>query len=355
MLKIEILEEHIDVYDITVEKNENFYANGILVHNCQEVILPVQPLSDLSDSAGEIAQCVLGAVNWGKIKKTTDFEKPCTLIVRALDALIDYQTYPVLAGELATKNRRPLGVGLINLAYWMAKNGMTYTSPNLELIDEYMEAQTFYLTKASIDLAKEYGPCPLYQQTKYAKGIFLKDTYKRAVDELVPHNPKMNWEALKADVLDYGIRNSSLSALMPSESSSQVSNATNGIEPPRALVSIKQSKDGVLKQVVPEIKRLKNKYELLWDQKSPRGYLSIMAVIQKWVDQSISTNTSYNPKFYPDEKIPMSVMLEDLLLCYKWGIKTLYYFGTNDGAGEVEEKELEKGEVDDEICESCAI
>ena len=323
---------------------------------CAEITLPTKPLNDLNDAEGEISLCTLSAINWGKIKKPSDFEKPCTLAVRALDALLDYQSYPVVAAYLSTMNRRPLGVGIINLAYWMAKNDMTYTNPNLDMIDEYAEAWSYYLIKASIDLANETKSCTKSNETKYGHGLFPIDTYKKEVDELTSRKPSMGWQALRDKALITGIRNSTLMALMPAETSAQVSNSTNGIEPPRALVSVKGSKDGVLKQVVPEVKRLRNKYELLWDQESPEGYIKIMAVLQKWIDQSISTNTSYNPKFYPDEKIPLSEMLKHILMCYKYGIKTLYYNNTNDGAGEIKvEDTLARGELDEEDCTSCKI
>ena len=322
---------------------------------CQEITLPTTPLKDINDESGEISLCTLAAINWGKIRKPSDFEKPCTLAVRALDALLDYQSYPVRAAEVGTRNRRPLGVGIINFAYWLARNGSTYTSPNLDLVHEYAEAWSYYLIKASVDLAQEYGPCPKSSDTLYSEGIMPIDTYKKDVDELVAPTYRMDWNALRKRATMFDIRNSTLMALMPAETSAQISNSTNGIEPPRALVSIKQSKDGVLKQVVPEINRLKNKYELLWDQKSPEGYIKIMAVLQKFIDQSISTNTSYNPKFYSEGKIPMSKMLGHLLMMYKYGIKTGYYFNTNDGAGEIEVNDLQPGQTDDEDCDSCKI
>jgi ribonucleoside-diphosphate reductase alpha chain len=353
MLKIEHLEYTEDVYDITVEKNKNFYANGILVHNC-EINLPTKPLKDINDADGEISLCTLAAINWGKIKKPSDFEKPCTLAVRALDALLDYQSYPVTAAYLGTMARRPLGVGIINFAYWLARNDTNYTNPNLGLVHEYAEAWSYYLIKASVDLAKESFAPSKSNQTKYHHGIMPIDTYKKELDELVEPKYNMNWEALRADVLDYGIRNSTLMALMPAETSAQISNSTNGIEPPRALVSVKQSKDGVLKQVVPGIRNLKNKYELLWDQKSPVGYLKIMAVLQKFIDQGISVNTSYNPRHYEDEKIPMSEMIGHLLMFYKYGGKQLYYFNTNDNSGD-SDAPLALGEVNEEDCDSCKI
>ena len=327
---------------------------------CCEINLPTKPLNNIDDPAGEISLCTLAAINWGAIKDPSDFERPAELLVRALDQLLDYQDYPVLAAELSTMNRRPLGVGIINFAYWMAKNGMTYTDPDLEMIDEWAEAWSYYLIKASNTVAKESGHCKKNYETKYSLGITPQDTYKKEVDELVPHNPKMDWKQLSADLREHGIRNSTLMALMPSETSSQISNATNGIEPPRALVSIKQSKDGVLKQVVPAIHHLKNKYELLWDQKSPQGYLQICAVLQKYVDQGISVNTSYNPAFYEDEKIPMSTLLQDIISFYKYGGKQLYYFNTYDGAtDEVEEPAhpyvMRDEPLDDEECESCVL
>jgi ribonucleoside-diphosphate reductase alpha chain len=323
---------------------------------CCEITLPTTPLKDIHDESGEISLCTLAAINWGKIRKPADFEKPCTLAVRALDALLDYQDYPVRAAAIGTRNRRPLGIGIINFAYWLARNDTNYSDPNLELVHEYAEAWSYYLIKASVDLAEEVGACPLDHQTKYAYGTMPIDTYKKDVDELVAPNYKMPWSVLSSRALSSGIRNSTLMALMPSETSAQISNSTNGIEPPRALISIKQSKDGVLKQVVPELKRLKNKYELLWDQKSPEGYLKIMAVLQKFIDQAISVNTSYNPRHYEDEKIPMSEMIRHILMHYKYGGKTLYYFNTFDGAGEIEEtKPLAHGQLDDEDCDSCKI
>ena len=326
---------------------------------CCEINLPTKPLSDFNDPDGEIALCTLSAINWGNIKKPEDFEKPCELAVRGLDALLTYQNYPVKSAENSTMKRRPLGVGIINLAYWMAKNDMTYTNPNLEMIDEYTEAWSYYLIKASADLAKEQGACPGTDETKYGDGLTPNQTYKQEVDELVPHTERMPWESLREQLKKTGIRNSTLMALMPAETSAQISNSTNGIEPPRAYVSVKQSKHGVLKQVVPEYRNLKNKYELLWNQASPEGYLKIMAVMQKYIDQGISVNTSYNPSFYEDEKIPMSIMLQHLLMFYKYGGKQLYYFNTNDGQGEIDvgkmDQPLEDIAEDEEACDSCTI
>jgi len=326
---------------------------------CCEIDLPTTPLNDLNDPDGEIALCTLSAINWGLIKNPGDFEKPCTLAVRGLDSLLSYQEYPVKAAKNATIKRRPLGVGIINLAYFLARNDTNYTNPNLNLIDEYAEAWSYYLIKASADLAVEYGACPGNDETLYGGGITPNQTYKKDVDELMPHKERLNWKSLREQLKKTGIRNSTLMALMPAETSAQISNSTNGIEPPRSYVSVKQSKDGVLKQVVPGFPYYKNKYELLWDQESPEGYIKIMAVLQKYIDQGISVNTSYNPQFFKDEKIPMSIMLKHLIMCYKYGIKQLYYFNTYDGAGDDSEEKTPEAEenstTDQEDCESCVI
>ena len=325
---------------------------------CCEIDLPTKPLNDINDPDGEISLCTLAAINWGKIRDPADFERPCTLAVRALDELLDYQDYPVLAAKNSTMARRPLGVGIINLAYWLARNDLSYQNidhDGLSKLHAFAEAWSYYLIKASVYLAEEKGACPKSNETKYSQGAFPIHTYKRELDEIVSPQYRMDWAALGDKVKLHGIRNSTLMALMPSETSAQISNATNGIEPPRSLVSVKQSKDGVLKQVVPEVRKLKKKYDLLWDQQSPEGYLKICGVLQKFIDQGISVNTSYNPKFYEDEKIPMSDMIGHLLMFYKYGGKQLYYFNTNDGAGEYEEAPLAAGVIEDEDCESCKI
>lgn len=337
---------------------------------CAEIDLPTKPLHDINDPDGEISLCTLSAINWGNVRSPRDFERACTLAVRGLDALLSYQNYPILAAQLSTEKRRPLGVGIINFAYFMAKNDLTYqdiTPEGLSLIDEYAEAWSYYLIKASADLAAEMGAPSGNMETKYGHGITPNMTYKSDLDELVKHKERMPWKSLRNQLKKTGIRNSTLMALMPSETSAQVANATNGIEPPRSLISVKQSKHGVLKQVVPEYKRLKNKYDLLWDQKSPVGYLKIMAVLQKYIDQGISINTSYNPIFSENEKISMSEMLQHVLMFYKYGGKQLYYFNTYDGQGEVDvdkmmqETPIERSEFEgsdaeyDDYCESCTI
>ena len=316
---------------------------------CSEIDLPTKPLNDFNDEEGEIALCSLSAINWGSFKKPEDMERACNLAVRGLDSLLSYQDYPVKAAQIATENRRPLGVGIINLAYFLAKHGVGYNDKEgLELVDTWAQHWSYYLIKASNELAQEVGACPLNSETKYGDGILPIDTYKKEVDEVIKHKNKMDWNGLRKNLKKHGIRNSTLMALMPSETSSQISNATNGVEPPRSYVSIKQSKDGVMAQVVPEFRHLKNKYELLWDQPGPSGYLRVMAVLQKYIDQGISVNTSYNPTQYEDEKIPMSKMLEDIITFYKYGGKQLYYFQTYDGAGEVTVE-------DDADCDSCKI
>jgi len=330
---------------------------------CCEINLPTKPLTSTSDKEGEISLCTLSAINWGNIRTPKDFQKPCDLAVRGLDALLDYQKYPVIAAEISTNNRRPLGIGIINFAYWLAKNDTNYSDPDLELVDEWAEAWSYYLIKSSNELAKEKGACPKNLETRYGNGIVPSDTRKTDVDELVKHKERRKWKELRKSLKEHGIRNSTLMALMPAETSAQISNSTNGIEPPRSMVSVKQSKHGVLKQVVPGIYKLKNKYELLWDQKSPEGYLKIMAVLQKYIDQGISVNTSYNPIFFEDEKIPMSVMLQHLIMFYKYGGKQLYYFNTFDGQGEIDtsqegmktREEFDTDEQYEDYCESCVI
>jgi ribonucleoside-diphosphate reductase alpha chain len=330
---------------------------------CAEIDLPTVPLKDVNDEDGRIALCTLSAINWGNVKSPHDFEKMCRLAVRGLDALLSYQDYPILAARLATEEFRPLGIGIINFAYFLAKNDVSYSDPRaLPLVDEYAEAWSYYLLKASADLAEEQGACTRWNDLKSAKGILPIDTRKLDVDELVPYLERMPWQSLREQVQRTGQRNATLMALMPAETSAQISNATNGIEPPRSYVSIKGSKHGQLKQVVPEYRRLKNRYELLWDQKNPEGYIKLCAVLQKYIDQGISVNTSYNPQHYNDEKIPMSEMLQHLIMCYKYGLKQLYYFNTFDGQGEINVDKMtadikleDQAAQDQEDCDSCVI
>tara|TARA_B100000963_G_scaffold345714_1_gene350111 strand:+ start:3886 stop:6183 length:2298 start_codon:yes stop_codon:yes gene_type:complete len=326
---------------------------------CCEIDLPTSPLDSYDDHTGEISLCTLSAINWGLINEPHEFEKYCNLSVRALDELLDYQSYPIAAAKKGTKDRRPLGIGIINLAYFLAKRDLKYDESAYKIVDEYAEAWSYYLIKASADLAAEKGACIKNNQTKYARGKLPNDTYKRAINNLIKHEERLPWAELRKQLIESGIRNSTLMALMPAETSAQISNSTNGIEPPRALVSYKQSKDGVMAQVVPGFYHLKNKYDLLWDQTSPQGYLAICGILQKYIDQGISVNTSYNPEHYEDNKIPMSEMLTDVVTAYKYGLKQLYYFNTFDGAGEIEDEPIEINEtqerIDDEDCEACVI
>ena len=300
---------------------------------CMEIALPTKPLNDLRDEAGEIALCTLSAFNLGALESLDELDNLADLAVRALDALLDYQDYPVPAGQNGAMWRRPLGIGVINYAYYLAKNGVRYSDGSaLGLTHKTFEAIQYYLLKASAALARELGPCPKFSETTYAQGILPIDSYKRDLDAICAEPLTLDWESLRGEIRQHGLRNSTLTALMPSETSSQIANATNGIEPPRGLISVKASKDGILRQVVPDYTALKNQYELLWSQPSNEGYLQLVGVMQKFVDQSISANTSYDPARFEDGKVPMKQLLTDLLTAYKLGIKTLYYHNTRDGA-----------------------
>ncbi|WP_048811882.1 class 1a ribonucleoside-diphosphate reductase subunit alpha [Methylobacillus flagellatus] len=316
---------------------------------CMEIALPTRPLNDINDENGEIALCTLSAFNLGALESLDELEGLADLVVRALDALLDYQDYPVKAAFNATQKRRSLGVGVINYAYYLAKNGTGYTDDAaLGLTHRTFEAIQYYLLKASVQLAREFGPCGAFNETTYSQGILPIDTYKKDLDAVCQEALQLDWEQLRKDIVAHGLRNSTLTALMPSETSSQIANATNGIEPPRGLVSVKQSKDGILRQVVPEIERLRNQYQLLWSLPNNDGYLKLVGIMQKFVDQSISSNTNYDPKRFEGGKVPMKQLLKDLLQAYKLGIKTLYYHNTRDGASEG------GAEAGDDGCESGA-
>ena len=304
---------------------------------CMEIALPTKPLDNINDPNGEIALCTLSAFNLGALNNLDELEELADLTVRALDALLDYQDYPVAAARTATMNRRTLGIGIINYAYYLAKNGVRYSDDSaLGLTHRTFEAMQYYLLKASVNLAKEYGACPLFNQTVYSQGKLPIDTYKKDLDAVCNEPLHYDWESLRADIVKYGLRNSTLTALMPSETSSQIANATNGIEPPRGLVSVKASKDGILKQVVPEFETLKDAYETLWQLPGNEGYLKLVGVMQKFVDQSISANTAYDPGKFEGNKVSMKQMLKDLLTAYKYGVKTLYYHNTRDGADDTQ-------------------
>jgi ribonucleoside-diphosphate reductase alpha chain len=304
---------------------------------CQEITLPTTPISHIDDNLGEIALCILSAINVGKVKSDEELEDLCDLSVRGLEELIDYQGYPVLAAERATKSRRSLGIGFIGLAHYLAKLGFKYeTQEAWDAVHGLSESFQYYLLKASNEIAKEKGHCENFGRTKYSDGILPIDTYKKDVDEICNQELQHDWESLRMAILEHGLRHSTLSAQMPSESSSVVSNATNGIEPPRAYLSIKKSKKGPLKQVVPSYGSLKSNYTLLWDMPGNTGYINIVAVMQKFFDQAISGNWSYNPQHYPDAEVPVSVMAQDLLTTYKLGWKTSYYQNTYDAKSDDE-------------------
>jgi ribonucleoside-diphosphate reductase alpha chain len=331
---------------------------------CQEITLPTYPLQHIDDTTGEIALCILSAINVGKVKSDEELEDLCDLSVRGLDELIDYQKYPVAAAEIATKARRSLGIGFIGLAHYLAKLGCNYDSQEAwNAVHGLSESFQYFLLKASNQLAKEKGHCEYFGRTKYADGILPIDTYKKDVDEISTPGYQHDWEALRVSISEHGLRHSTLSAQMPSESSSVVSNATNGIEPPRGFLSIKKSKKGPLKQIVPQYHTLKNNYTLLWDMPSNNGYINVVAVMQKFFDQAISGNWSYNPENYDDNEVPVSVMANDFLTTYKYGWKTSYYQNTYDiKTDEVEEEKpnlqnllSELSSVEEGECESCAV
>ncbi|MGB0936832.1 MAG: class 1a ribonucleoside-diphosphate reductase subunit alpha [Colwellia sp.] len=307
---------------------------------CLEIALPTKPLSDINDDEGEIALCTLSAFNLGAIDSLDELEELADLAVRALDNLLDYQDYPVKAALNATMGRRTLGIGVINYAYYLAKNGLYYSNGSAnDLTHKTFEAIQYYLLKASNELAKESGACPKFNETRLSQGILPIDTYKKHIDNITSEPLHLDWETLRASIQKHGVRNSTVSALMPSETSSQISNATNGIEPPRGLISVKASKDGILKQVVPEYKKLKDNYELLWNIPSNEGYLELVGIMQKFVDQTISANTNYDPSKFEGGKVPIKQVLKDLLTAYKLGVKTMYYHNTRDGASDDMEAE----------------
>jgi ribonucleoside-diphosphate reductase alpha chain len=340
---------------------------------CQEITLPTKPLEHIDDPDGEIALCILSAINVGLIKELDDLEELCELAVRALEEIIDYQKYPIKAAEISTKARRSLGIGYIGLAHYLAKHRAKYDDQEAwNLVHNLSEAFQYYLLKASNKLAQERGPCEYFHRTKYSDGIMPIDTYKKDVDTIVEHKLNYDWNSLRASIKEHGLRHSTLSAQMPSESSSVVSNATNGIEPPRGYLSVKKSKKGPLKQIVPQYNTLKNHYTLLWDMPSNTGYINVVAVMQKFFDQAISGNWSYNPTHFENNEVPMSVMMNDLLTTYKMGWKTSYYqntydyktdddvpahpLGWHDNVAETAPATLSVlVDDEDEFCDSCAI
>ncbi|MDC9581923.1 ribonucleoside-diphosphate reductase subunit alpha [Xenorhabdus sp. PR6a] len=326
---------------------------------CMEIALPTKPLEYMDDPNGEISLCTLSAFNLGAIESLDELEHLSFLLVSALDALLDYQKYPVKAAENSTKNRRSLGVGVTNLAYYLAKNGFKYSDiAGDQFVHDTFEAFQYYLLKASNRLAKEFGECSLFNETRYANGELPIDHYRKQLDKAavgVTEPLKMDWEALRADIKAYGLRNSTVSALMPCETSSQITNSTNGIEPPRGPMSVKMSKEGTVRMIVPEFERLKDRYEYFWQMGSNKGYLTKVAIMQKFVDQSISANTNYDPEIYPNGRVPMDELLRDLLMAYSMGVKTLYYHNTRDRSGEEDERETPTAPAGDDCGDACKI
>ena len=348
-----------------VNEHSSFTDKVYMSNLCQEITLPTKPIQHIDDPNGEIALCILSAINVGKLSSLEELEELCDLAVRSLDEIIDYQDYPVKAAEKSTKARRSLGIGYIGLAHYLAKNKVKYDDPKAwQLVNELTEAFQYNLLKSSMELAKEKGPCTAFNKTKYSKGILPIDTYKKEIDEFISPELNYDWSSLRENIRNYGLRHSTLSAQMPSESSSVVSNATNGIEPPRGFLSVKKSKKGPLKQIVPGYYHLRSYYTLLWDMKTNEGYNKIVAAIQKYFDQAISGNWSYNPEHYENNEIPLSTMVTDLVNTYKYGWKTSYYQNTYDSKkdeNEDDEFDMEvitlpsKELLPPEDCESCTI
>ena len=366
-LFMDILKERAEtgrIYIMNIDhcNDHSSFKDRIWMSNlCQEITLPTDPIQHI-DGEGEIALCILSAINIGKINRPEELEPLCDLAVRSLDEIIEHQAYPIKSAEKSTKARRSLGIGYIGLAHYLAKKGYSYEQKQAwKEIDKLTEAFQYYLLKTSIELAKEKNKCEYFDKTKYADGILPIDTYKKEVDQIVDRKLAYDWEELRKEIKKYGLRHSTLSAQMPSESSSVVSNETNGIEPPRDYLTVKKSKKGPLKQIVPEYNKLKNNYTLLWDMKSNEGYINIVAVMQKYFDQAISANWSYNPEHFEDGKVPLSVMANDLLNTYRLGWKTSYYQNTYDSKKDVDEPahpmtyEEEPKKVEDEDCDPCKI
>jgi len=373
-LILDLLKERAEtgrIYIMNIDhcNSHSSFTDKVTMSNlCQEITLPTKPLNHIDTEDGEIALCILSAINVGKINRLDELESLCDLAVRGLEELIDYQDYPITAARTSTRNRRSLGIGFIGFAHYLAKNGAKYDSQEaLTLTHDLTEAFQYYLLKSSNEIAKEKRACKFFRFTKYATGILPIDTYKKDVDELVEPQYKYDWESLRASIVEHGLRHSTLSAQMPSESSSVVSNATNGIEPPRDYLSIKKSKKGPLKQIVPSYGSLKNNYTLLWDMPSNEGYIKVIAVMQKFFDQAISGNWSYNPENYPDNEVPVSQMAQDLLTTYKYGWKTSYYQNTHDMKSDevVEVPQTSNTELENLLnsleqaeegeCESCSV
>jgi len=349
-----------DVYDLSVPETECFFADNILVHNC-EILLPTKSFKRLDDADGRISLCTLGSINWGSFRHPEDMRRACRILHRSLNNILDYQDFLSIQSKLSNDEIRPIGIGITNLAYWHAKRGYKYGTPDaLQDVKAWMEHQAYYLTESSVELAQERGRCEHSDKTYYGQAIFPWERRANGVNELADFTPELNWEGLRALMRSYGVRNATQMAVAPVESSSVVINSTNGIEMPMSLISVKESKAGSFVQVVPEYHKLKNKYQLMWDQTDCEAYLKTSAVIQAYVDQSISTNTFYNPAHFPDRKVPTTLIAKNLMNFYYWGGKTLYYSLINKaGSKQVAEDAptmLEPIDFDDEEdCIACKL
>ena len=327
---------------------------------CVEILLPTKSFKRLDDPAGRIALCTLGSMNWGAFRNPEDMRRACRILLRSLNNILDYQDFLSIQSKLSNDEIRPIGIGVTNLAYWHAKRGYKYgESEALQDVKSWAEHQTYYLMEANVELAKERGKCLDSDKTRYGNGIFSWELRSNGANELADFTPELEWETLRADMVEYGVRNATVGAIAPVESSSVVINSTNGIAMPMSLISVKESKAGSFIQVVPEYQKLKNKYQLMWDQTDCVGYLKTSAVLAAYMDQSISTDTFYNPAHFPDRKVPTTLIAKNLMLAHKWGIKTLYYSLINKKGSKEEEDEAPLEEIDffedDGDCEACKL
>lgn len=358
MIKIRrvTLDHPVKVYDATVDVTHNFFANDILVHNCQEILLPTKAFQRVEDPEGRIALCTLGSINWGAFRNPEDMKRACRVLVRSLCNLLEYQDFLSIQSKLSNDEIMPLGIGVTNLAYWHAKRSLKYGEGEaLAEVKRWMEHQAFFLTEMTVELAKERGACQHSSLTYYGRGVFPWERRAPGVNELTDFTPELDWEPLRAQMKEHGVRNATLMAIAPVESSSVVINSTNGIELPMSLISIKESKGSLLAHVVPEYTKLKAKYQLMWDQADCVDYLKTAAVLAAYVDQSISTNTFYSgDKYSKDGKIPAQVVIRNLMLGYKWGLKTFYYSLINKQGGKILMKqEADKQKAVEELVEDC--
>jgi ribonucleoside-diphosphate reductase alpha chain len=359
MIKIKKINvEPTEVYDISVPETECFFADNILVHNC-EILLPTKSFKRLDDDSGRIALCTLGSINWGSFRNPEDMRRTCRILQRSLCNILDYQDFLSIQSKLSNDEIQPLGIGITNLAYWHAKRSLKYGEKDaLQEVKSWMEHQAFYLTEATVELAKERGPCLDSAKTRYGKGIFPWELRANGVNDLANFTPELDWEPLRTEMKLHGVRNATLMAVAPVESSSVVINSTNGIELPMSLISVKESKAGSLTQVVPEYHRLKHKYQMMWEQKDCVGYLKTAAVIAAYVDQSISTNTFYNPANYADRKVPTTLIAKNLMQAHMWGLKTFYYSLVNKQGSKADAEDAPLMPInydEEENCESCTL